>query len=236
MARAALERWLPDLGIGYAWEPRLGGWRKPDPDSPNLALRNPSFRGYADYMLTPTFWAALDDVLAEARRARTAVMCSESVYWRCHRRLIADAAELGRQVTVVHLGHDGRCQPHRLTEGVRAADQGVRYDVGSQLPLQVNVAQLAPTVWRPARGPGPPTEWPSEEAASGLPSLDLARANTVRPYTRPHPRSGPADATGPGTIRVETEGQAVRRAASLPGRRRRLLVGVSRRDLAAPVC
>jgi uncharacterized protein (DUF488 family) len=133
VARAALEEWLPALGIGYVWEPRLGGWRKPDPDSPNVALRNGSFRGYADYMLTPPFWSALDDVLAGSGDVRTAVMCSESVYWRCHRRLIADAAELGRQVPVVHLGHDGRTQPHRLTEGVRAADGGVRYDVGTQL-------------------------------------------------------------------------------------------------------
>lgn len=135
VARAALEEWLPALGIGYRWEPRLGGWRKPDVDSPNLTLRNRSFRGYADYMLTPAFWAALDDVLADARLARTAIMCSESVYWRCHRRLIADAAELGRQVTVVHLGHDGQIRAHRLTDGVRAVEGGVRYDVGAQLQL-----------------------------------------------------------------------------------------------------
>jgi uncharacterized protein (DUF488 family) len=136
VARAALERWLPELGIAYLWEPRLGGWRKPDIDSPNVALRNASFRGYADYMLTPAFWAALDDVLGQAGRARTAVMCSESVYWRCHRRLMADAAELGRHVTVVHLGHDGQFRPHRLTEGVRAIDGGIRYDVGAQLQLK----------------------------------------------------------------------------------------------------
>ncbi len=136
VARAALAEWLPDLGIGYTWEPRLGGWRKPAIDSPNIALRNGSFRGYADYMLTPAFWAALDDVLAQAGQARTAVMCSESVYWRCHRRLIADAVELGRQVGVLHLGHDGQSRPHRLTEGVRAAEGGLRYDVGVQLGLK----------------------------------------------------------------------------------------------------
>jgi uncharacterized protein (DUF488 family) len=136
VARAALERWLPDIGIAYAWEPGLGGWRKPDVDSPNVALRNGSFRGYADYMLTPPFWTALDGVLTEARRARTVVMCAESVYWRCHRRLIGDAAELGRLVNVVHLGHDGKCRPHRLTEGVRAAEGGLRYDVGAQMPFK----------------------------------------------------------------------------------------------------
>ncbi len=136
VARAALEQWLPDIGIGYSWEPRLGGWRKPHVDSPNVALRHPSFRGYADHMQSPAFWAALDEVLAEARRARTAIMCSESVYWRCHRRLIADAAALGRGVNVVHLGHDGRIRPHRLTEGVRAVEGGLRYDVGAQLQLK----------------------------------------------------------------------------------------------------
>ena len=136
VARAALAAWLPDLGIGYTWEPRLGGWRKPAIDSPNRALRNPSFRGYADYMQTPAFWGALDDVLVQASQAPTAVMCSESVYWRCHRRLIADAAELGRQVEVLHLGHDGQSRPHRLTEGVRAVAGGLRYDVGVQLELK----------------------------------------------------------------------------------------------------
>jgi uncharacterized protein (DUF488 family) len=138
VARAALEQWVPDIGIGYAWEPRLGGWRQPDVDSPNVALRHRSFRGYADYMLTPAFWTALDDVLTGARQAQTAIMCAESVYWRCHRRLIADAAVLGRQVDVVHLGHDGRISPHRLTEGVRAAGGGVRYDVGTQLQLKTS--------------------------------------------------------------------------------------------------
>jgi uncharacterized protein (DUF488 family) len=128
VARAALERWLPEAGIAYRWEPRLGGWRKPDPTSPNTALRNDSFRGYADYMRSDVFWEALDQLLSAAARTPTAIMCSESVYWRCHRRLIADAVVLGRDIPVVHLGHDGRITPHRLTDGVRADDGLLVYD------------------------------------------------------------------------------------------------------------
>jgi uncharacterized protein (DUF488 family) len=130
VARAALEQWLPEAGIAYEWEPRLGGWRKADPASPNTALRNESFRGYADYMRSEAFWAALDEVLALAATRPTAVMCSESVYWRCHRRLIADAAVIGRGVTVSHLGHDGRSSPHELTEGARGENGRPVYDIG----------------------------------------------------------------------------------------------------------
>lgn len=129
-ARGALEEWLPAMGVGYAWEPRLGGWRRTTGDSPNPALRNDSFRGYADYMRTRPFWQALDEVLAGASAARSAVMCSEAVYWRCHRRLISDAVVLARHGHVVHLGHDGRLTPHRLTEGVREVDGLLVYDAG----------------------------------------------------------------------------------------------------------
>jgi uncharacterized protein (DUF488 family) len=129
VARAALEQWLPEAGIGYEWEPRLGGWRKADPASVNTALRNESFRGYADYMRSEAFWAALDEVLTRAATRRTAVMCSESVYWRCHRRLIADAAVIGRSARVSHLGHDGRSSSHELTEGVREENGQPVYDI-----------------------------------------------------------------------------------------------------------
>jgi uncharacterized protein (DUF488 family) len=135
VSRAAMEGWIPALAISYAWEPRLGGWRKTSPESPNTALRNESFRGYADYMRTPPFWEALDEILGVARERRTAVMCSEAVYWRCHRRLIADAAELQRNVAVRHLGHDGKLTEHRLTEGVRADGGLLVYDAG------------APSIW-----------------------------------------------------------------------------------------
>lgn len=123
VARAALEQWVPAAGIEYRWERRLGGFRKPRPDSPNTALRHPAFRGYADHMRDPAFWDALDAVLAIP--GSTAVMCSEAVYWRCHRRLLADAAVLARGADVRHLGHGGTTTPHRLTEGVRLGDDGI---------------------------------------------------------------------------------------------------------------
>jgi uncharacterized protein (DUF488 family) len=135
VARAALERWLPAAGIAYDWEPRLGGWRKAETGSPNIALRNESFRGYADYMRTTPFWEALDDVLMASTAARTAIMCAETVYWRCHRRLIADAAVIKRHVDVVHLSHDAQVVPHRLTEGVREDGDILVYDVGTQPAL-----------------------------------------------------------------------------------------------------
>jgi uncharacterized protein (DUF488 family) len=131
-----MERWLPAAGVAYRWEPGLGGWRHASPASPNTALRNKSFRGYADYMRSPPFWGFLDTVLRESEVRRTAVMCSESVYWRCHRRLIADAALVGRSKGVLHLGHQGELTPHRPTEGVRLDDGLLVYDAGDlELPL-----------------------------------------------------------------------------------------------------
>ena len=130
--REAMERWIPAAGIAYRWEKNLGGFRKPDPATPNVALRHPAFRGYADYMRTPEFRSALDRVLAEAAERPTAVMCSESVWWRCHRRLLSDAAVLLDGAEVVHLMHAGRTQPHRLTEGVRRDGEHLVYDAGQE--------------------------------------------------------------------------------------------------------
>ncbi|RAU92528.1 DUF488 domain-containing protein [Mycobacterium colombiense] len=124
--RETLESWLPQGGIDYRWEPRLGGRRhiaagEPEPDSWWTVA---AFRAYAAYTRTPEFDAALDDVLADAVRRTTAVMCSESVWWRCHRRLIADVAVLGRGVAVRHLMPDGRLGPHRPAEGARRRPDG----------------------------------------------------------------------------------------------------------------
>jgi uncharacterized protein (DUF488 family) len=122
--RAELKVWMPAAGIGYRWEPDLGGFRRPTPVSPNVALRHPSFRGYADYMATERFGRALARVLGEASREVVAVMCAETLWWRCHRRLIADAAVLRFGADVQHLGHDGRLSAHRLTEGVWRDQRG----------------------------------------------------------------------------------------------------------------
>jgi uncharacterized protein (DUF488 family) len=133
--REALATWLPEAGIAYRWERDLGGWRKPDPASPNTALRHPGFRGYADWMRTPRFWAALDGLLAEARAAPTAALCAESLWWRCHRRLLADAAVLVRGAQVLHLLPDGRLERHRPTDGVRRDGDLLVYDLGATPPL-----------------------------------------------------------------------------------------------------
>src|SRR5690348_13468268 len=90
-ARSALERSLPAHGIAYRHMPELGGLRKPRPDSVNTGWRNASFRGYADHMQTPEFWAAIDRLEELADERRIAIMCAEAVPWRCHRSLIADA-------------------------------------------------------------------------------------------------------------------------------------------------
>lgn len=113
-----LECSLPAKGIDYRWEPDLGGFRRLLPGSPNIGLRHPSFRGYADYMASGSFERALTRLLDEARSKVTAIMCAETVWWRCHRRLVADAAELVYGAEVWHLDHRGQLLPHRLTDGV----------------------------------------------------------------------------------------------------------------------
>lgn len=135
VARSELERWMPAHGIDYRWEKRLGGRRRPAPDSPDTAWREAAFRGYAGYMRTTDFLAAIDELLDQAARQRTAVMCSESVWWRCHRRLVADFVSVARQVPVQHLMHDGRLVVHQPTPGLRLRDDGLLvYDAG-QPPL-----------------------------------------------------------------------------------------------------
>ena len=128
--REAMEQWLPAAGIAYRWEPRLGGLRKPAPDSPNVALRHSGFRAYGDHMMTTEFAHAVDHVLDEAAVRATTVMCAESVWWRCHRRLIADFVTLVRGADVRHLMHDGRLVEHHLTDGVRLEGDHLVYDVG----------------------------------------------------------------------------------------------------------
>ncbi len=131
VARAELERWLPEAGISYRWEKRLGGFRKSPPDSPDVAWREDMFRGYAAHMRTAGFLAATDEVLAQASADPTAVMCSESLWWRCHRRLLADFVAAARGVPVRHLLHDGRLEEHRLSPGLRRRDDGLLiYDAG----------------------------------------------------------------------------------------------------------
>ncbi|MFW3171469.1 DUF488 family protein [Geodermatophilus sp. CPCC 206100] len=117
--REALEEWLPAAGIGYRWDARLGGRRRLPPDEPVADgwWTVAQFAAYAAHTRTPEFTAALDEVLAEARDTTVAVLCSESVWWRCHRRLVADVAVLARGGAVDHLMPDGRLRPHVPSAG-----------------------------------------------------------------------------------------------------------------------
>lgn len=126
-----MAQWVPDLSdASYEWRPELGGFRKLHLQSPNVALRHPSFRAYADYMQTAPFLTALDSLLELALLGRTAIMCSETLWWRCHRRLIADAATVLRGVNVEHIMHTGALNQHRVTEGARVLPEGIlQYDV-----------------------------------------------------------------------------------------------------------
>lgn len=129
----AMAQWLPEADIGYSWMRELGGRRKAVAGSKHVALRHPSFQAYADHMESEAFLDGVDVLLA--RGDDRAVMCSETVWWRCHRRLLADHLVLIRQVEVVHLMHDGRLTPHRPTDGVRLDGDRVTYDVGATPPM-----------------------------------------------------------------------------------------------------
>ncbi|MBP7149201.1 MAG: DUF488 domain-containing protein [Acidobacteria bacterium] len=124
--REALATALAAAGIDYVHLRELGGLRRPRPGSPNGGWQNDSFRGYADYMQTPEFDAALANLLTLSREAPTAVMCAEAVPWRCHRSLIADAL-LVRGVPVEHILGPGRRQPHRLTTFARVDGTHLTY-------------------------------------------------------------------------------------------------------------
>ncbi len=125
--REALADWLPAAGIGYRWDERLGGRRRLPPGQPVADgwWTVAQFAAYAAHTRTPEFAAALGEVLAEAAGATVAVMCSESVWWRCHRRIVADVAVLARGVPVAHLMPDGRLAPHRPSEGAVLGEDGL---------------------------------------------------------------------------------------------------------------
>ena len=126
--RAEMERWLPVASIAYQWERALGGFRKASAESPNTALRQLSFRGYADYMLTREFAVGANALRESAASTVVAVMCSESLWWRCHRRLLSDYLMLIDDVEIRHIMHDASLRAHRLTEGVRAVGDHTLYD------------------------------------------------------------------------------------------------------------
>lgn len=130
VARERLQTWLPSAGVAYRWEERLGGRRRREPGSVHTGLRNASFQGYADHLGSRAFLDAIDGVAEEARRRRVAVMCSEALWWRCHRRLIGDYVALLTDLEVRHLLHDGRLAAHQPTDVVRVDGGRLVYDGG----------------------------------------------------------------------------------------------------------
>jgi len=129
VSRESLQEWVPGEGIAYVWEERLGGRRRVPKDEPDADgwWRVEAFRAYAAYTRTPQFREALAEVVERARNETVAVMCSEFVWWRCHRRLISDAAMLLHDLPVEHVMPDGRRSAHEPSEGARVQDGALTY-------------------------------------------------------------------------------------------------------------
>jgi len=117
---------LESTGIRYTHEPRLGGRRTPHKDSHNTAWRNASFRGYADHMETPEFEMGIKELLELADASRTAVMCAEAVWWKCHRSLIADYLKAAGH-TVIHIINEKKTEEHPFTSAARIVDGELSY-------------------------------------------------------------------------------------------------------------
>ena len=117
---------LASGGIEYMHMPDLGGRRKTRPDSKNVAWRNESFRGYADYMETAAFREAIDRLIERARDRRTAIMCAEAVWWRCHRSLIADYLKAAG-ITVTHILGESKSDEHPFTSAAQIINGKLSY-------------------------------------------------------------------------------------------------------------
>lgn len=127
--REHLELWLPEIGCDYLWEKDLGGRRRqqmPPAQSPNIALRNDSFRNYADYMLSPQFHKAVARLVELAARQRTAIMCAEAVYFHCHRMLVSDYL-VSQNQQVLHILDEKPPKEHSLTKEARMVDGKLVY-------------------------------------------------------------------------------------------------------------
>jgi uncharacterized protein (DUF488 family) len=121
-----LPKTLAEAGIGYRHFPALGGLRhrlKGAPPSPNGLWHNEAFRAYADYAMTPAFRAALDELHGLARDHVVAIMCAEAVWWRCHRRIVADYL-LASGTRVEHIMAPGSIEPATMTPGATPVPDG----------------------------------------------------------------------------------------------------------------
>jgi uncharacterized protein (DUF488 family) len=127
--REHLELWLPEIGCDYVWEKDLGGRRSkqmPPEQSPNIALRNPSFRNYADYMLSEKFGQAVNGLVQRAEKCNTVIMCAEMLYFRCHRMLVSDYL-LSQGHTVLHILDERLPKLHALSADARVIDGRLVY-------------------------------------------------------------------------------------------------------------
>jgi len=117
---------LTEAGIHYQHLRELGGRRRVRPDSLNVAWRNESFRGYADYMETKEFREGIEQLLARAAAQRLAIVCSEAVWWRCHRSLISDYLKV-QGIEVIHIMGAGKSEPHPFTSAARVVKGELSY-------------------------------------------------------------------------------------------------------------
>ncbi|HEY9564082.1 MAG TPA: DUF488 domain-containing protein [Nocardioides sp.] len=128
-AAGQVEALLDENGIGYRHEPRLGGRRRLKKDEDAVSLdpwwRVAAFRAYADWTRTGEFGEGLAQLIEDDRERRTAIMCSEAVWWRCHRRVVSDVAVVAHGLSVEHLMHDGRLVEHPVSEGARQRPDGL---------------------------------------------------------------------------------------------------------------
>lgn len=124
--KESLAEYLRTIGIQYHHLPKLGGRRKPSPDSRNTAWKNASFRAYADHLERAEFKEGIKELLELARNARTAIMCAEGVWWRCHRSLIADYLKAHGQ-EVIHIVSESKTEPHPYTSAARIVDGQLSY-------------------------------------------------------------------------------------------------------------
>lgn len=127
--REHLELWLPEIGTEYVWEKDMGGrrGRQMSPElSPNVALRNPSFRNYGDYMLSEKFHQAAQRLVERAEKVNTAIMCAELLYFRCHRMLVSDYL-VSRGHTVLHIQDEKSPKAHALTKEARVIEGQLVY-------------------------------------------------------------------------------------------------------------
>ena len=122
----ALKESLRLVGVGYHHLASLGGRRRGSPESRNTAWKNPSFRAFADYMETSGFQQGIETLLQLSRERRTAVMCAEAVWWRCHRSLIADYLK-AQGLTVVHILSEKKAEIHPYTAAVSIIDGKLSY-------------------------------------------------------------------------------------------------------------